>query len=340
MAKRFAVAAIVVVLVLVIPAYVFWTRTPQYALREAAEAVKTHDLARFQRYVDTERLTTRFVDDMLATATEEASKETLGGLAAGMMMMMRPQMLKAGQDALERAVETGRFEDTSGESAGPADAAKPYWKRTSGEESGFRRIAYVKKQGKIAVAGLEIYDADLKMPFTIELKLRDLGSHWQIIEISNIPAFQKAVREGTEKRLNELNAPIRAQLAQTIEVEHVMGWAQADRWGIDRKAAVRLRLRNSTSRPIAEVQFSISFMVRDSFVGRINCVQDRIAPGQYEDGTWSKDINQFDQKDMMLFEAIDNAQAIAEIRSVKFEDGTSIALLTEVGPTKGARVSG
>lgn len=329
MSKRIATAVVLLIVAAIAGAgYYFWTQTPQYALQQAAEAAKEHDLERFQQYVDTERVSSRFVDDMLASVTEETRNNPFGGLAAGMVMMMRPQLAKAAQDSLERGVETGNFSDVKeNRDDNPATAAEPYWRRAEAGMSGFRRIAYVKKDGKIAVAGLEIYDADLKMPFVVELKLRDRGRHWQVIELSNIPAVKKAIEKGTEKRLAEINAPIRQELANTIRFVYVNGSATSDRWGFDRKSSVHARFQNTSPKPIAEIHFTVAFITGSDIVGKIRCVEsDRVEPGGYAAGVWSKDANQFIESDMLLFRTIDTAQAVPEVEAVKFDDGTVIEL--------------
>jgi hypothetical protein len=235
MAKRVGVALLVAIVAAAALWYWRWTRSPRHALRAAARAAEQHDLTTFRKYVHTEELTARFVDDLLATVAEETRGEDLGGLAAGMVMMMRPQFVRAVQDALERGIETGAFEPKESQVGNPAREAASYWRRASETQSGFRRVAYVKQDGKIAVAGLEMYDAELQQPFTVELKLRDTGSHWQVVEIANLRAVQKELEAATRKRLEVLNRPIRASLRQAVAIENGT-------------------LRNTSGRAIAEVE--------------------------------------------------------------------------------------
>ena len=180
--------------------YWYWTHSPRYALRQAAEAAEKHDLTTFRKYVDTETLTARFVDDLLAVVREEAAASEVGTLAAGMVAIMRPQLVKAAQGALERGIETGNFEPERSQVGNPAREATSYWRPASEHHSGFRRIDYIRKEGSIAVAGLEMYDAELRTPFTVELKLRNTGDHWQVVEISNLRAVQKQLDEARKKK--------------------------------------------------------------------------------------------------------------------------------------------
>jgi hypothetical protein len=326
MSKRVAVTAVVLALAVAGAGigYYVWTHSPRYALRQAAKAAEEHDLAKFKQYVDTERLTARFVDDMFATVTEQTADKggLFSGLASGMLALMKPQLTNVARESLERGVETGEFEAAGKDKENPADAAKPYWRRAGENESGFRRISYVKEQGKIALAGLEMYDADLKTPFTVELKLRDAGSHWQVTEIANLPAVLQTLKSATEKRLAEINAPIRQELERTIRFESIDGSAEEGQWGFVRKASVRVRLQNTSQRPVDEVHFAVAFHSGSNVVGRIRCLHNGvIAPGESVEGTWSEDINPFLEDDMRLFDNIGKARAVPELERVRFAGG-------------------
>lgn len=335
--SRALIVALLALLVGLGSGYYIWSRSPQYALRRAATAAADHDLTTFQRFVDTEKLSARFVDDMLASVTEEAQKNEFGGLAAGMVMMMRPQLVKAAQDSLERGIETGKFEPEKKDGGNPAEAVKPYWKPAAANESGYRRVAYVKKQGKIALAGLEIYDADVAKPFIIDLKLCDVGDHWQIVEVANLHEIQKEMRLATERRLAQINAPIRQQINNILEVEHIAGFLSHGSWGFDQKSNVSVRFRNRSQKEIVEVHFTVKFESEGETLGAMKCeVTESIGPGERSTGTWSQDANQFISDDMKLYNGIATAKPSLEIESIRFSDSSSLQLrssLTEPEPT-------
>jgi hypothetical protein len=321
------IAIAVVTLVGSAVAYLAWTRTPSYALHEASTAIREHDLAAFQRFVDTEKLAGRFVDDELVSATDQTSKNEFGALAAGIFMMMRPQLVKAAQEALERAVETGTFDAGKAQQKNPAETANAYWKPSSAKVSGYRKIAYVKKQGKIAIAGLEIYDADVDKVFVLDLKLRDLGDHWQVTETANVRQFQESLQEATKHQLDVFNEPIARRLNETVKFEAVKGFASTGQWGFDRKSNVTVRIRNTSMKTISEAHFMITFTLGGEIIGAFRCsVNTSLVPGQEWSGTWSKDANQFISEDMKLYNGLALAQIFPELRSVTFSDGTALQI--------------
>src|SRR5688572_1631887 len=44
----------------------YWTTTPQYAVQQASNAIKAHDITEFHRWVDTHQLASTTVEDLLA----------------------------------------------------------------------------------------------------------------------------------------------------------------------------------------------------------------------------------------------------------------------------------
>lgn len=332
--KRSTATTVVIVLVCLTAVAVSWhawTSSPTYALRQAARAVGEHDLVTFQKYVDVERVCERFVDDMMASVTEETGDNPFGGLAAGMIMMMRPRLVEAMQAAIERAIETGEMTAGGKDDVDAAGQVRPYWRTASDEESGFRRVAFVRKEGAVAIAGLEMFDADAQSSFTIELKLRDLGGHYQIVEIANLRETMAALREAEAKRLAELNAPIAQELARTVTFERLIGTTSSDRWDISRKAQVGVELRNRSNEPITKVSFRVRVMRGEEQIGEFRCVEtERIEPGERTQGVWEKSVNLFRGEDKALYEGIDSAELVAEVTRVEFADGGVVELLESV----------
>lgn len=323
--NRSKVVVICVVVGLVVAtavAYKAWTASPTYTLKQAAAAARNNDLRTFERYVDVERVCERFVDDLMQTMLAGSEENAFSGLAAGMAMLMRPQLVTALEKSLERAVETGDFRSDEEKAAGAADAVRPYWRSADDETSGFRRIAFVRKQGAIAMAGLEMYDAESRSTFTIELKLRDLGRYYQIVEIANLNEAMETLRQAAEKHLDEINSPIRAELAKTIHFQQLSGWSQSDRWGIERKAVVRAEMRNESSETVTAIRFLVRATRDGEEIGQFTCVEtERLRPGERTSGVWSREMNQFIDRDRRLFDGIDTAELDAEVLRVEFEDG-------------------
>jgi hypothetical protein len=242
---------------------------------------------------------------------------------------------------LERAVETGKFASAEKDAKSPVGVAEPFWTPAGKGKSGYRGISSIKKQGKIALAGMDIYDADLDKVFTVQLKLRDLGDHWQITEIAGLTELQKEIRASTEQRLAEINAPVRKKINEAVRVEEVRGYAHQSGWGTDKRANVIVDLRNLSDREIAEVQFSVTILADGEKIGAMNCrYTDAIRPGETGQGTWSQEVNMFSSGDMKLFEAITFATFTTDLQGVRFVDGTAWMVRSELKGSNRSRTGG
>lgn len=176
---------------------------PKYALMQAANAVRTHDMAAFERYVDVSSVTGSVVDQ----ATGQASALGLlnpGGLAfKGALRLLKPQLAQAAHKELQRYIETGSVE--------AAVAAQPkrlvnvsmlgLASKVVNADSEFKDIKYVNEQGEQALVGLEFTQPKYDTTLVVELKMRNRGDHWQVTEITNTGELLKHVAKLEKNRL-------------------------------------------------------------------------------------------------------------------------------------------
>ena len=321
----------------------WWTRTPQYALRQVAAAYRSHDLEKFDEYVDRERLAGSFVDQMLQHAFKEQEGKSGGenwasGLAQGMAMMMRPQLVKALSDSIEQGVESGDFAEKKED--GPSlSPYQTYLQKADDGESGFRGIKSVSKQGKVAVAKLELYDKDFGKSAFLDVKLRNVGGHWQVIELSNLAEFMKTLSDFEQEYLAKLNAPIKRQLTETIMVDSGTAYVDSDRWGIRKQVQISARFSNKTKRRIDEFSGLLHVISANGSIAAtipIQVEQGLTAQGA-EYFSWGKDINMFSSDDEKLYNAVAEAgeDIAVEVHRIRFDDGSEVKLLiSRPQPTK------
>jgi len=175
-------------------AYWHWTRTPTYSLRQMQKALETHDVAKFEKYVDVKCVSSRLIDDMMIEALKESQSqsgaEALGtALGAGLVQLMKPRLVGAVHEQFIRLVERGSFRSSTpatSESASEESSLRSMSEQIGADDGSFKGIEYIKKQGKIALVGLEFRNAELDADLVLELKLRDMGGYWQLVEFANL----------------------------------------------------------------------------------------------------------------------------------------------------------
>jgi len=316
-------------------AYWQWTRTPTYSLRQIKKAVETHDVARFEQYVDLDGVSSRLIDDMMSGALKgtdsQSGAEALGtALGAGLVQLMKPRLVEVIREQAVRLVETGSFgssPEATPESDSESVSLQSMFEQAGANEDSFRGIEYIKKQGKIALVGLGFRNARLDADLVLELKLRDMGGYWQLAEFANVKELRRKIESLEAARLAEVNEPIRSQINETLQVDHTRKKTRSDKWGISKYVDLVISVRNTSTRDVTG--FSAIVRVFDSakeLVKEVNIGdEDRIGPSQTGGGVWSVDVNMFDASDNRLYELPSEQTRIeVEFTRVAFGDGHAL----------------
>jgi hypothetical protein len=176
-------------------AWWYWTGTPTYSLTQVQEAVRTHDLALFEKHVDVEGVTDSFVDAMIeeAVAPEgesqdpwERAGQAIGG---GLARFMRPKLTEEARKEIRRYVQTGQAGPPGSPAPGrkaavPPSIPPPY--------VAIAAVENVQENGKVATADVRSKGPD-GQPLLIRLELRDMGGYWQVTRIVNAREVARAV---------------------------------------------------------------------------------------------------------------------------------------------------
>ncbi|MGH9551078.1 MAG: hypothetical protein ACRD3W_16970, partial [Terriglobales bacterium] len=165
---------LVVILIALAGGYWFWTTTPQYSMREVKEAVKSHDLNKFNKFVDADSVSSHMVDDFVTDPMRQALGPNILGqiFVTGMVALVKPHVQNSIKQELYNFVETGDFKKQSDDS----DASSMSLSKVDGH-LGFRKhaykgIAYCKTDGAIAQLELIFHNADYNQDLALDVKMR------------------------------------------------------------------------------------------------------------------------------------------------------------------------
>jgi len=184
----------------------YWTTTPEYSIREAKSAIKGHDVIKFKKYVDVESVASGMVDSFTAGPVREMSSLGFVGrvLTFGIVSLLKPVMVDSMQNEIIELVEKGPLATTTGSNSSQEDAGTEP-STTSVGDSGislkrslrtfgfkgkvFDGIEYSRRDGKLALVGLKLYNQKYKRDVILEVRLRDMGGYWQVIGLPNLTAM-------------------------------------------------------------------------------------------------------------------------------------------------------
>ena len=177
--------------------------TPVSALMQAARATQTHDLDKFERFVDIDALTGGVVDDAARESSLLSNLVPGGGLLLrGGLGLLKPQLAKAAHTEVRRFVETGSVE--AAEAVAPKRLVSVSFLglvgRVVGPKSAFKGIKYSTDKGNEALVGIEFTQPRYDTTAVVEVMLqKQPDGHWQAKRITNMAALLKEVarKEGS-----------------------------------------------------------------------------------------------------------------------------------------------
>lgn len=299
-----------------------WTRSPKYALREIREALEQRDAAKFEKYVDVESVASHFFDDLIEYQRRRASSkqgaDAIGeAFGAALFELIKPRLVQMSRDAVIRWVESGSWDFSAGEGTERLTDL-PLLAEGLGD---FKGIGHVKREGKIALVGLDFRNPRLNADLTLELKLRDVGGHWRLVEFANMNQLSERIDSLEAARLEELNASIRSEISKVLYVEPVGLTVEVDHaFFTTSEVYFSALVQNKSDRAIERV--SATVRVRAPNGQLINAVEvgmDSLRPLQLRTPVWKLVESLGDLRDVYSV-----AKTEIEVREILFEDGTRL----------------
>jgi len=178
--------------------------SPQYSLAQAANAVRTHDVATFERYVDVNKVARNLVDQVSAESSALEGLNVNEALVQNALRLLKPQLAQSAQQEVRRYIETGSAEAAAASSqkiGGIPVSILGLAGRVIGPNPQFKGIKYVNQQDAQTLVGLEITQPQYDTTLVVELKMLDQGDYWRVTEIANMGTLIKHTARMEKQRL-------------------------------------------------------------------------------------------------------------------------------------------
>ena len=167
--------------------YGYYTKTPEYAARAIEEAAASHDLAKFERYVDVHKISETAGDEFLEGVmdSDRAMTEEARSAVTNFAQIFKASVSKSFEDAMRAYVRTGKWDDISPDAQLILDKAGLYQVEPRGVE-GVEKDA---EDGK-ATLGLRLYQKEAADEFLFKVRLaKGQNGIWCAEEVSNFREF-------------------------------------------------------------------------------------------------------------------------------------------------------
>lgn len=334
--KLLVVASILLTVIIAVGGIIYWnyTGTPEYSLSQVEKAIEQRDLTSFQKYVDIEGVVNSLVDQVIEFTSAQYENEAKDeweqmGVELGkkLVKILKPTLVEILKQQILMYIQTGKINND--ESKGNISTLK-LWDKINREKSALRGISYVKKEGKNAYVGLELFQEKYDTSLTLSLKMINKGGYWQIVEIVDLLEFLKKLDELETQRIAKLNKPIIEAMKQTLILEKIQKYTSTeDFWGLNKQVIFKLRFRNAGQKEIDEYQIILTCKTLNGQTIKVlsATINDNIAPGQTADCVLSMDVNMFIESDNVLYETPQSDLKIdVDTGYIKFADGSELKL--------------
>lgn len=192
------IVVVVIVLLLNVLGFLRWQvkRNPEYAINQAADAIRKHDGGKFETFVDVQKVAESYYDQHrypVHVVNNVATPERRTHESAAIARRLR------------RWVETSRIDESEyprlmllGNALAGALSPK-----------GRAQLSRIAVAGNLALGYINLEDP-LRRKFDLELKLVRERSGWRITEVTNVEDLVNDLRREEERRIAAINDQVKS----------------------------------------------------------------------------------------------------------------------------------
>jgi len=174
----------------------FYTRTPEYALKEVQTAIEERDKEKFARYVNLELVTNQAYDDLTRDlfAYDSTLTPQTRVLFEKFYVLVKPELTRGTQEAILRRIESGLWTLPDG-----LDILKGrqlgidferFLARTQLRNTTLVSVDHVTHHDASATAEVTVKEDDTDTSFTLAVILEEAeDGHWQVAYVKNYRAY-------------------------------------------------------------------------------------------------------------------------------------------------------
>lgn len=341
MAKKAGIGLIVVVLCALAFYFLYYIKTPSYSLNIVREAVAKHDVATFEKHVDLDKVLDKGFDDLIAAEVQKGEDSLANPFVAGIINMIKPALVNGVKADILSKVKGEAKAEKQNENIAQKFVDKAFRGKT--ESFTIEDVSEVSETGENAVIALSMRHKLAGSEIELRLNMAKLSDGtWRVVGIDNLAEFLAATEKAEKAKLAELNKPIAAQMAESIQLRdnslslisrgtfyrryYVSGWCEIENTsGKGIRSVTALFLLKDTEGALVRAFPLIDMRALSDKIGPL-ADKERIRAAIRE-----KELDSLDETDKKIISSGLSAYN-SEFKPVRieFEDGTVLALLDEL----------
>jgi len=309
---------------------------PSKTVRNAWNALKTHDLEGFEEAVNTQAFVKSLIEQVVAFEEINSADHTdrpqsfRQSLNNGILGAFRNDLADTYTLQLNELVQTGSFEKRKD------GLLWRLWQQTGAKPAYFKNFEVLDQNDANALLTLNFERTDLggtMLSLNILVEYAKEIGRWQVTGVPNLANFLLTISAEQKEQLAALNAPIQKKLNEAI---HVIDVQKAGGLGdIEKGVLWRVAYRNTSSRNVANFKGTLDIENADGrHLASLDLADtDGLASGQTAERAWPMPLNTHNAAQAELLAASGRMlKTTLTISEVVFTNGDSLKLYAELPP--------
>lgn len=313
--------------------FLYFIRTPAYALNAALQAARQHDAVKFERYVDVRSVMDNAFEDTIKAESQINNDNLFSNpFAISILHMLKPSVVDLmQQEALDRIA------------ARPADAAKApdpvpdAMKRNMErhiplDKLTIKDLQLTKTDANGATASLALHNAYLDKDFIAQLQMNvNNKGDWQIKKVSNLSELIVQFDAAKKAKQAAANQPIMERLSKAVQTYEarlsIFTDVNASPEPQTTLSAV-VTAKNMTDVTINRIYYDVSIFDEQGkqIYSYPEHFRGSIAPGQSVELNTKKVLNKMLPDDKKLMESdVNKEKCKIQITYIAFDDGNVLS---------------
>lgn len=272
--------------------FLYWTRTPMYALQAARQAITQHDEEKFERYVDINSVMDKAFDDFIAVESQpDGENFAANPFAMGILHMLKPAVVELMvTETKESIANSGASTDSDQpQRVDPVTDAmrKNMENKIQLDKLSIKDVSLVNNTNGKAQVAVVVHNSSLDKDFTLDVNMEhnDNGD-WQIKEISNLKDFIKEIKTAVQAKVAAESKTVDEKLTSTLPIIDKKLSIVAEKGNGANKLSLNavVKVKNASNKAIDRIYYDL--VIFDSKGAIIYSYPERFAgsikPGAYQ----------------------------------------------------------
>ena len=299
-------------------------------LKNIRQSISKHDIENFYKLVDVDAVLNNAAEEIL-TAQINSNVDALAYSTQDFVNKyenLKPEFLNAAHIYLDEYIKTGKINFQP-----PFNPAQKFFKDSAVANCAIKSFSKLKIEGDEAHSTVDFYNAGMNFYFALELTLKKVDKNWKVTSVKGFDSFLSGYNRALRKQLENLNAPIRADIKDIASVKGFSASVtEGDEYGFSKTLKIKFKANIKADKPLSKIVGNILIDGKDDRVGitpfSIDTVGSEAGEQIFE---IEKVLNPFVREDAdVMRHGLRKNNLHIEITQIEFADGSTLKEFDEL----------